>query len=351
NSEETQNLGFLGISSEYTDEIPRKSYFLGIFRGNTEEIIFPRNIPMKYRGNHIFSEFLLIYIVPRNFLGIFRGNSEEHMFGPRNIPRKFRGKTSVPRNIPRLFRGSRALLLGFLFLRKSLGIFRGNSEEHLFFLGISSEYSEAFPRKAKKFDVLKPQTCVPRNFLGIFRGNSEEKYKLIEIPKNMISSVFHRYIPRKYDFLAAKYFAKIEIENTEEIPTDSFRRTLGFIDTKHFFFPNFSVLPPAISLFFRRFPPSLATISPANPLYSYTNHEVYPSGYSDDIFLGIFRGLSDELVVLGISSEIHFLGISSEISEGFPRKNEFPRSYFRGLFSSVCRRNSVIPTTYRRFFP
>ncbi|KAG5389078.1 hypothetical protein IGI04_030619 [Brassica rapa subsp. trilocularis] len=83
----------------------------------------------------------------------------------------------------------------------------------------------------------------------------------------------------------------------------------------------------------------------------YSFSEVYPSGYSDDIFLGIFRGLSDELVVLGISSEIHFLGIPSEISEGFPRKNEFPRSYFRGLFSSVCRRNSVIPTTYRRFFP
>ena len=79
--------------------------------------------------------------------------------------------------------------------------------------------------RAKKFDVLKPQTCVPRNFLGIFRGNSEEQYKLIEIPKkydflgissvyseeiwfpryfigifrgNMISSIFHRYIPRKF---------------------------------------------------------------------------------------------------------------------------------------------------------
>ena len=79
--------------------------------------------------------------------------------------------------------------------------------------------------RAKKFDVLKPQTCVPRNFLGIFRGNSEEQYKLIEIPKkydflrissvyseeiwfpryflgifrgNMISSVFHRYIPEKF---------------------------------------------------------------------------------------------------------------------------------------------------------
>ncbi|WZZ31208.1 hypothetical protein YC2023_014609 [Brassica napus] len=64
------------------------------------------------------------------------------------------------------------------------------------------------------------------------------------------------------------------------------------------------------------------------------SEEVYPSEYSDDIFLGIFRGISDELVVLRISSEIHFFGIPSEISEGFPRKDEFPRSYFRGLFSS-----------------
>uniref|UniRef100_A0A0D3DBZ3 Uncharacterized protein n=1 Tax=Brassica oleracea var. oleracea TaxID=109376 RepID=A0A0D3DBZ3_BRAOL len=60
-------------------------------------------------------------------------------------------------------------------------------------------------------------------------------------------------------------------------------------------------------------------------------------------FLGIYRGsppsvyseeLSDDLVVLGVSSEIQFLGIPSEISEGFPRKNEFLRSYFRGFFSS-----------------
>uniref|UniRef100_A0A0D3EEP2 Uncharacterized protein n=1 Tax=Brassica oleracea var. oleracea TaxID=109376 RepID=A0A0D3EEP2_BRAOL len=63
-----------------------------------------------------------------------------------------------------------------------------------------------------------------------------------------------------------------------------------------------------------------------------------PSVYSEE--------LSDELVVLRISSEICFLGIPSENSEGFPKKNEFPRSYFRGLVSSVCRRNNVIPTTY-----
>ncbi|WZZ64237.1 hypothetical protein YC2023_075607 [Brassica napus] len=51
-----------------------------------------------------------------------------------------------------------------------------------------------------------------------------------------------------------------------------------------------------------------------------------PSVYSEE--------LSDEHVVLGISSEICFLGIPSENSEGFPRNNEFLRSYFRGLVSS-----------------
>ncbi|KAG5385025.1 hypothetical protein IGI04_036495, partial [Brassica rapa subsp. trilocularis] len=74
----------------------------------------------------------------------------------------------------------------------------------------------------------------------------------------------------------------------------------------------------------------------------------YPDGYTSSEYS---EDLSDELVVLGVSSEIHFLGIPSEISGRFPRKNEFPRSYFRGHVSSVCRRNNVIPTTYRRFFP
>uniref|UniRef100_A0A0D3DN68 Uncharacterized protein n=1 Tax=Brassica oleracea var. oleracea TaxID=109376 RepID=A0A0D3DN68_BRAOL len=77
------------------------------------------------------------------------------------------------------------------------------------------------------------------------------------------------------------------------------------------------------------------------------NSEEYFVGTSEDWtignFLGIYRGtppsvyseeLSDDLVVLGVSSEIQFLGIPSEISEGFPRKNKFSRSYFRGLLSS-----------------
>ena len=40
--EETQNL----VSSEYTDGIPRKYQSVGIFRGNSEEIYFPRKKPM-----------------------------------------------------------------------------------------------------------------------------------------------------------------------------------------------------------------------------------------------------------------------------------------------------------------
>ncbi|KAG5411470.1 hypothetical protein IGI04_007789 [Brassica rapa subsp. trilocularis] len=76
---------------------------------------------------------------------------------------------------------------------------------------------------------------------------------------------------------------------------------------------------------------------------------------SEDLTIGIpsvySEEPSDENMFLGVSSEFCFLGIPSEISDGIPRKYEFPRRYFRGLFSSVCRRNSVIPTTYRRFFP
>ncbi|KAF2604423.1 hypothetical protein F2Q70_00024873 [Brassica cretica] len=51
-----------------------------------------------------------------------------------------------------------------------------------------------------------------------------------------------------------------------------------------------------------------------------------PSVYSEDF--------SDKLGILGISSEVCFLGIPSENSEGFPRKHEIPRNYFRRLVSS-----------------
>ncbi|KAF3521120.1 hypothetical protein DY000_02059842 [Brassica cretica] len=88
-------------------------------------------------------------------------------------------------------------------------------------------------------------------------------------------------------------------------------------------------------------------IAVREPLGDFKNSEEYFVGTSEDWtignFLGIYRGsppsvyseeLSDDLVVLGVSSEIQFLGIPSDISEGFPRKNEFPKSYFRGLLSS-----------------
>ncbi|KAG5406034.1 hypothetical protein IGI04_013570 [Brassica rapa subsp. trilocularis] len=52
---------------------------------------------------------------------------------------------------------------------------------------------------AKKIDVLKPQTCVPRNFLGIFRGNSEEPYKFIEIhAHDILFPRINENIPRKF---------------------------------------------------------------------------------------------------------------------------------------------------------
>ncbi|KAF3590324.1 hypothetical protein DY000_02022422 [Brassica cretica] len=52
-----------------------------------------------------------------------------------------------------------------------------------------------------------------------------------------------------------------------------------------------------------------------------------PSVYSEEF--------SDKQVILGISSEICFLRIPSENSEGFSRKEEIPRNYFRGLVSSA----------------
>ncbi|KAG5411780.1 hypothetical protein IGI04_008099, partial [Brassica rapa subsp. trilocularis] len=187
-------------SSEFPRNIPRKSYFLGIFRGNTEEIIFLRNIPMKYRGNHIFSEFLLIYIVPRNFLGIFRGNSEEHMFGVFPLPfikvykcfsyvvgisfiqsEKCYISVSLKQIfdfIIMLFKPQNVVFgLKTLLPWKSLGIFRGNSEEKQVFLGISSEYSEAFPTiKGFAFRV-SVSSEKPRNIPRLFRGSRVFKPK------------------------------------------------------------------------------------------------------------------------------------------------------------------------------
>ena len=112
---------------------------------------------------------------------------------------------------------------------------------------------------------------------------------------------------------------------------------------------------------------------------------MYPSGYSDDNFLGIFRrqrflgifrwpkfvGIFRYLFSLGmfprtvpseISEEIPtnslrkcffgtlILGIPSELSEEILLSDEkFPTRNFRRPFSSVYPRNTVIPRTYQRY--
>ncbi|WZY98466.1 hypothetical protein YC2023_070795 [Brassica napus] len=83
-------------------DILTENEILGIFRRISEEIPILRNIPMKYRGN--------------------------------NIPRK------TPTNI-------RGYIIAATEPLGDFKKFRGNSEEKQVFLGISSEYSEAFPRK------------------------------------------------------------------------------------------------------------------------------------------------------------------------------------------------------------
>ena len=82
---------------------------------------------------------------------------------------------------------------------------------------------------------MKPQTLVPQNFLGNYRGYSEETWFLGIFSFNRVNQ-------------AAKYFAKIELMISEEIPTDivnisekiptdNFRRTPHFIRSSPTFFP------------------------------------------------------------------------------------------------------------------
>ena len=105
--------------------------------------------------------------------------------------------------------------------------------------------------RQKKIDVLKPQTIIPRNFLGIFWGNSEEGTGFLfktpgssEFPQNIPRKFRGRYFPRNIFIYpatqTAKYFAKIKLmvseeiprnllNYTEEIPTDIRRRNFYFI--------------------------------------------------------------------------------------------------------------------------
>ncbi|KAF3572146.1 hypothetical protein F2Q69_00060110 [Brassica cretica] len=121
----------------------------------------------------------------------------------------------------------------------------------------------------------KPKIWFPRNFLGIYQRNSEE----ISIRRNILMK-----------YRGKMYSSEFSDENSEEY----------FVGTSEDW-----------------------TIGKSIEI----SRRSSPSVYSEE--------LSDELVVLGISSEICFLGIPSENSEGFPRKNEFPKSYFRGLVSSA----------------
>ncbi|KAG5377098.1 hypothetical protein IGI04_041694 [Brassica rapa subsp. trilocularis] len=189
--------GFFGFFSEYTDGIPRKIHFVGIFRRNTEE---NRNSEGRKGFDYTFL-----------FLGISSEFSEE-------IPTTIEFSSEFPRKIPRKFRGT----WGF----KPKTTFYGLNNTYITFIKCLNQ-------------IMKSNFG---NFLGKFRGNFEETWFLGIFSFNRINQ-------------AAKYFAKIELIISEEIPTDI---------------------------------------------------EVYPSGYSDDIFLGIFRGNSDEFLVLGIFSEIHF---------------------------------------------
>ena len=106
---------------------------------------------------------------------------------------------------------------------------------------------------------MKPQTLVPQNFLGNYRGYSEETWFLGFFSFNRVNQ-------------AAKYFAKIELmiseeiptevfNYSEEIPTDIFRRTPHFIRLNQIFFPISLFLSAEVSLPLRRFLPSLSTIS------------------------------------------------------------------------------------------
>ena len=106
----------------------------------------------------------------------------------------------------------------------------------------------------KKIDVLKPQTLFPRNFLGNYRGYSEETWFLGIFSFNRVNQ-------------AAKYFAKIELMISEEIPmeifnyseeilTDIFRRTPHFIRSNQIFFPISLFLSAEALLLSRDFRPN-----------------------------------------------------------------------------------------------
>ncbi|KAF3554421.1 hypothetical protein F2Q69_00011087 [Brassica cretica] len=95
-------------SSEYPEEFPRKHKiwfprnFLGIYRGNSEEISIRRNIPRKFRGKMCSSEKtdefrgnIIAVGEPLGDFTKFRGNSDELAVGV-GIPSEF------PRSVGRI---------------------------------------------------------------------------------------------------------------------------------------------------------------------------------------------------------------------------------------------------------
>ncbi|KAG5401025.1 hypothetical protein IGI04_015632 [Brassica rapa subsp. trilocularis] len=68
---------------------------------------FPRNIPRKFRGTHVwgFKTSNFFALVIQTAKRCFRFKNPTSSEKPRNIPKKFRGKTSVPRNFLGIFRG------------------------------------------------------------------------------------------------------------------------------------------------------------------------------------------------------------------------------------------------------
>ena len=110
--------------------------------------------------------FGLKILFPRNFLGIFRGNSEETLFFL-GIPSEY--SEEIPRN----------QCLGFqyvnFFLNGSIDgyMYQNASIDRVYqvFLGISLEYSDGIPRKKRV------SSKFPRNNPRKFRGNRVFKPK------------------------------------------------------------------------------------------------------------------------------------------------------------------------------
>nr|VDC71544.1 unnamed protein product [Brassica rapa] len=146
-------------------------------------------------------------------------------------------------------------------------------------------------------------------------------------------------------------------ENSEELsPLGKFRRTLSSSEfSEGRSSSEFSEKLHSLGIFRGKKVPRKSPRNICSSVFSDKHSEEYFVETSEDWTIGIpsvfSEETSDELRVLGVSSEFCYLGIPSEFSDRIPRKYEIPRRYFRGLVSSVCPRNSVIPTTYRRFFP